>query len=279
MGRKYSQNRYRAVFTPPFKIGAPSMVFGENLLENAHLLTGMVDHIEIVLFYTPTLHNFPSASEIKVLKKLGVDEDVSFSVHLPTFLEIASRNKKKREKSVQMVIDLINFMDELNPLYHILHIPYTSPTLMPVPDLYFTGEHRDKFIDWTQRAMESLETIQLRVGQSNKILVENINYSPIFLECFWKLGLCEFCLDMGHLMLGRESVIKMTKQFMPVTREVHLHGVKGCEEHLSLAVLPEARVSKWVKLLVEASYGGVVNLEVFSEGDLEASISMLGGLF
>ena len=127
--------------------------------------------------------------------------------------------------------------------------------------------------------MESLETIQLRVGQRNKILVENINYSPIFLECFWKLGLCELCLDLGHLMLGRESVTKVTKQFMSVTREVHLHGVKGCQEHLSLAVLPEARVSNWVKLLVEASYGGIVNLEVFSEGDLEASISMLMGFF
>ncbi len=255
------------------------MVFGENLLENAHLLAGRVDHVEIVLFYTPTLHNFPSLDEVKALKKLGADEDVSFSVHLPANLEIASRDRKKREKSVQLTIDLINVMEELNPMYHILHIPYTSPTLMPVPGLYFTSEHRDKFIDWTQRAMGSLETIQLRVGQRNKILVENINYSPIFLECFWKLGLCEFCLDMGHLMLGRESVIKVAKQFISVTREVHLHGVKGCQEHLSLAVLPGARVSKWVKLLVEASYGGVVNLEVFSEGDLEASISMLLGIF
>lgn len=255
------------------------MVFGENLLENAYLLAGMVDHVEIVLFYTPALNNFPSPSEIKALRKLGANEDVSYSVHLPTFLEIASRNRKKREKSVQMIIDLINIMDELNPMYHILHIPYTSPTLTSVPGLYFTGEHRDKFIDWTQRAAQSLEKIQGRTGQNNKLLVENINYSPIFLECFWKMGLCEFCLDMGHLMLGRESVIKVTKQFMPVTREVHLHGVKGCEEHLSLAVLPEALVSKWVKLLVEASYGGVVNLEVFSEGDLEASISMLIGSF
>jgi len=275
LGRKYSQNRSGAALGLPFKIGAPSMVFGENLLENAYFLADMVDHVEIVLFYTPALHNFPSPSEIKVLRKLGANEDVSFSVHLPTFLEIASRSRKKREKSIQMIIDLINFMDELNPLYHILHIPYSTLTLTPVPGLYFTGEHRDKFIDWTQRAMESLETIQLRVGQSNKILVENINYSPIFLESFWKLGLCGFCLDMGHLVLGRENVSEVTKQFMSVIREIHLHGVKGHKEHLSLAVLPEARVSKWVKLLVEASYGGVVNLEVFSERDLEASISML----
>ena len=263
----------------PFKIGAPSMVFGENHLENAHLLAAMVDHVEIVLFYTPTLHNFLSVGEVRALKNLGADEDVSFSVHLPAFLEIASPDRKKREKSVQLAIDLINILDELNPMYHILHIPFSPPTLMPVPGLYFTGQHRDKFIDWSQRAMGSLETIQLRVGQNNKILVENINYSPIFLECFWKLGLCEFCLDMGHLMLGRENVIKVTKQYMSVTKEIHLHGVKGCQEHLSLAVLPETLVSKWLKLLVEAPYRGVVNLEVFSAGDLEASLRMLMGLF
>jgi endonuclease IV len=163
----------------PFKIGAPSMVFGENLLENAYLLAGMVDHIEIVLFYTPTLHNFLSVGEIRALKKLRFDEDMSFSVHLPAFLEIASPDRKKREKSVQLAIDLINIMDELNPMYHILHLPFSPPTLMPVPGQYFTGEHRDKFCDWTQRAVASLETIQARVGQNNQILVENINFNQI----------------------------------------------------------------------------------------------------
>ena len=67
------------------------MVFGENLLENAYLLASMVDHIEIVLFYTPTLDNFLSVGEISALKKLGVEEDMSFSVHLPAFLEMLSR--------------------------------------------------------------------------------------------------------------------------------------------------------------------------------------------
>ena len=254
------------------------MVFGENLLDNAHLLAGRVDHVEIVLFYTPTLHNIPSAGEVKALKNLGADEDVSFSVHLPANLEIASRDRQKREKSVQLAIDLIHIMDELNPMHHVLHIPYNSPTLTPVPGLYFTGEHGDKFIDWTQRAKRSLETIQLRVGQGNKILVENINYSPIFLECFLKPGSCEFCLDLGHLLLGRENVIGVTKKFLSVTREVHLHGVRGFQEHLSLAVLPETQVSEWIRLFAEASFSGVVNLEVFSEADLEASINMLMGL-
>jgi sugar phosphate isomerase/epimerase len=194
-------------------------------------------------------------------------------------LEIASRDRQKREKSIQLATNLINFLDELNPMYHVLHIPYTPPTLTPVPGLYFTGEHRNKFIDWTQRAMDSLETIQSRVGQGNKILVENINYSPMFLERFLKAGSCEFCLDLGHLLLGRENVVEVTKQFLSVTSEVHLHGVRGFQEHLSLAVLTETQVSEWIRVFAEASFSGVVNLEVFSEADLNASMDMLMGLF
>jgi len=93
--KKYFQNRSGAAFELPFKIGAPSMVFGENLLENAYLLADMVDHVEIVLFYTPALHNFPSPSEIKALRKLGANEDVSFSVHLPTFWRYSVRKISK----------------------------------------------------------------------------------------------------------------------------------------------------------------------------------------
>jgi hypothetical protein len=44
----------------PFEIGAPSMVYGEDLLKNARTLADVVDNVEIVLFHTPSLHNIPS---------------------------------------------------------------------------------------------------------------------------------------------------------------------------------------------------------------------------
>lgn len=275
MNKKRPRNRSRDALTPPFKIGAPSIVFGKNLLENVHMLAEMVDHIEILLFHTPELNNFPSRTEIKAVKKMGDNEGLSFSVHLPASLEIASRHREKRQKSVRMVVELINLMNELNPTCHILHIPVTPPTLTAVPGHYLTTKNQDKFDGWAQRAVDSLLTIQSRIGPNNKILVENINYSPIFLEIFWKSGICDLCLDMGHLMLGRESVSETTRQFMSVIKEIHLHGVIEDEEHLSLTVLPEARVSQWVNLLVDADFKGVINLEVFTPEDLETSFGML----
>jgi sugar phosphate isomerase/epimerase len=269
------RNRFRATNTPPFRIGAPSIGFGKDLLENVRRLVGMVDHIEILLFHTPTLHNFPSIGEIKTVKKVGADEGLSFSVHLPASLEIASCHREKRKESVRIAVQLIHLMGELSPTYHILHIPVTPPTLAAVPGQYFTTQNHDRFDGWAQRAMESLLAIQRSIGLLDNILVENINYSPIFLETFWKSGLCDLCLDMGHLMLGREGVRKTTRRFMAVIKEIHLHGVKEDEEHLSLCVLPGARLSQWINLLMDASFRGVINLEVFTPEDLETSLGIL----
>jgi sugar phosphate isomerase/epimerase len=268
-------NRFRADFAPQFRIGAPSIGYGENLVENVSFLAGMVDHVEILLFHTPTLHNFPTRAELKAVQKLGENEGLSFSVHLPTSLEIASRHSEKRSASVGMIVDLINLMHDLNPTGHVLHIPVTTPTLTVVPGQYLTTQNHDKFNGWAQRATDSLLAIQRRTRGLHNILVENINYSPIFLESFWKSGLCDLCLDMGHLLLGREKVSDTTRQFISVVREIHLHGVKNDEEHLSLSVLPEARVASWIDLLVDAEFKGVVNLEVFSPEDLETSLDML----
>jgi sugar phosphate isomerase/epimerase len=270
-----SHNRFRAAFAPPFRIGAPSIVFGKNLLENVDRLAGRVDHIEILLFHTPTLHNFPSPAQIKAVKTMGDGEGLSFSVHLPASLEIAARHREKRQKSVGMVAELINLTNELNPTGHILHIPVTPPTLTAVPGQYFNANDRNRFDGWSQRAMDSLVTIQSRIDASNRILVENINYSPRFLEIFWKSGMCCFCLDMGHLVLGGESVSEIMGHFMPVVKEIHLHGVREDEEHLSLTVLPRARLSRWVNLLLDADFRGIVNLEVFTSEDLQTSLDML----
>ncbi len=123
--------------------------------------------------------------------------------------------------------------------------------------------------------MDSLEELYEALGKNKKILVENINYSPSFLEPFWKNGLCELCLDLGHLILGQEKVADVLKQYLSVTREIHLHGVNGYEEHLSLAVLPTDIVHKWLNYLLKNSFSGLIKLEVFSSTDLEESIRII----
>ncbi len=259
----------------PYKIGASSMVFGGDLLENVRLLAGVVDHIEIILFHTPSLHNIPGRHQIRALKGIREQEDVTFTVHLPDSLEIASSDKSRREESVQLATELCLKLNGLDPGYYVLHIPFTPPTLVPVPGLYFHTANEQDWDGWTKRALESLEMFHDGIGQNNKLLVENINYSPSFLEPFCKEGLSGLCLDIGHLMLGQEDVMEVMRQYLDVTHVIHLHGVKGYEEHLSLSILPKNLVHGWLRHLKRASFQGVIVLEVFSPLDLEESMDIL----
>jgi sugar phosphate isomerase/epimerase len=251
------------------------MVYGKDLLKNVALLAKMLGHIEIVLFYTAELHNIPGASEIEYLKRIGEATHTSYSIHLPAFLEIASRDRKKRKESIQLAVDIITRMSAVHPLHHIIHIPFTIPTLVPEPGVYFSRHQQKQFNDWTMRALNSLKELKEKSGQGTKILVENINYSPLFLEPFLSTELCRLCLDVGHLLLGRENVMDTLKYYLNITDEVHLHGVLDGQEHLSLSVLPAGKVSKWVRFLWQSGYKGIVNLEVFTPADLEESINIM----
>jgi sugar phosphate isomerase/epimerase len=259
----------------PFKIGTTSMVFGDNLINNVDFLADMIDHIEIVLFYTSDLHNIPEAGEINYLKRIGENKNIMYSVHLPACLEVASSDKNIQAHSIQLAGDIIKRMNALNPKHHIIHIPFTAPTLTAEPEVYFSNDAAEQFYSWTPRALNSLQLLKDAAGQGTKILVENINYSPSLLKPLLHNGLCDLCLDVGHLLLGREKVMDALKNYLRVTREIHLHGVVGYEEHLSLAVLPGERISKWIRFLWQSEFNGIVNLEVFTPGDLEESIEIL----
>lgn len=65
------------------------------------------------------------------------------------------------------------------------------------------------------------------------------------------------------------------RKYAQVTREIHLHGVKGNDEHQALSIVPLHRVKGWGKYLDSIRYSGVVNLEVFTLDDLEASVGIL----
>jgi len=264
--------------TSHFRIGAPSLVYGFDLLKNINSLCRMVDHIEIVVFDTPEGDNLPTREELAVLEKMQAETGLTFSVHLPASYEIASADDRTRVTSLKKTIDMIHYFRRLNPTGYILHIPLTTPTLVAEPGCYIQKEHQDNYRDWSQRAVEGLNRIQHDTGLARQLLVENINYSPTFLEPFWQQRLCGFCLDIGHLMLGGESGLQYIDRYFAVIDEIHLHGVVGWEEHLSLNVLPNKRVRTWLDRLTTGTFHGIVNLEVFSPEDLSSSLELLWGL-
>lgn len=262
----------------PFKIGAPSMLYGNSVVVNAQMLANNdngLNFTEILLFHTPTLHNIPTPREILALKEIQNRTRTSYTVHLPASLEIASKNREVRERSIRLIIDIWLKTSILKPEYFILHIPVTPPTLVAVPGQYFKSGSSLPWDDWTSLAMESLKTIQETIGKESELLLENINYSPSFLEPFLKAGYGGFCLDVGHLLLGDENVLEVLEHFRNQIREIHMHGVKGYSEHLSLDVLPRNSVVEWFSSLKRWNFKGIINLEVFSPEDLKTSLQII----
>ena len=255
------------------------MIYDGDMLENVSFLADVVDNIEIVLFHTPTLNNTPDNDDLRLLKKIGEQKNITFTVHLPSSLEIASDNKAIQDKSIRLAIKLCEKTVEINPRHYILHVPFSKPTLGPVPGLYFKSGDQQDWENWTQRSLDALGRILDATGLTDKILVENINYSPCFLEPLWEKGFCKLCLDLGHLMLGQENVIASLEQYLDITKEIHIHGVKGYEEHLSLSVLPENLLHNWIKYLIRSSFKGIMNLEVFSPKDFKTSMEVLISTF
>ena len=265
----------RSGTTRLYRISAPSMIYGFDLEKNIRRLAGHLDHIEIVLFQTPDRHNIPEEKEMNRLETIQHQTGVTYSVHLPSAYEIASEDKSVREVSPNRVIRLVRYFQRLTPTGFILHIPMTPPTLVPEPGCYIHHTALPEYREWSGRAFEGLTIIQNETGLERQLLIENINYSPRFLEPFMQKKLGALCLDIGHLLLGGEPVRPQLERYAEVIDEIHLHGVKGWEEHLALEVLPRRRVRKWVGRLEANGFNGVLNLEVFSPADLFSSLDML----
>jgi sugar phosphate isomerase/epimerase len=256
------------------------MIFGTDLVENVRRLAATVPCVEIVLFKTPDLHNLPSACEIAELRRIAAGEDLRFSVHLPASLEPASPDRRTREQALADGLEICGRLVELGPEHFILHLPFFPPTLAPVPGFYFHDQTpAPAWAGWTSRAVEALEQFRKVLGAPEKLLVENINYSPGFLAPFLKADLCRFCLDIGHLLLGREPVLVHLEQFRPWIREIHLHGVVGYDEHLSLRHVPVHRLDQWLRFLKEQDYRGLITLELFDPPDLWQSLRLLQDRF
>ncbi len=251
------------------------MVYGMDLVQNVESLSRFMDHVEIIIFDTPECHNIPTNHDITRLKEIKSKKNISFSVHLPASLEIASPDGTKKNAAVALASKIVHLCEEISPDYYILHIPVTAPTLTAGLSKYLKNKNRPEFEGWLDRAATGLEKIQAETKLRTRLLVENINYSPKFLMPLWQQGLCGFCLDIGHLLLGNESVLENLDSHLPVIKDIHLHGVVDQREHLALDVLPEDRVKSWIDKLNTSKYTGIVNLEVFSPEDLEISLAVI----
>lgn len=250
----------------PFRIGTTSYIVPDEILPNAHYLSGKVDDIELVLFEVDDgPNNLPDAATIEALTELGREHQLTYTVHLPLDLRLTGEDGEQHV-SLAKAHKVIECTRALDPYAYVLHLDGRE-LLLPAPA---TDSSR-----WNQQAIQSLRLVSAWVGDGTRLAVENLeNYPPHTWDEAVRSAPAGRCIDIGHLWRdGHDPVVFMAER-LHETRVIHIHGIAE-RDHQSLSHVPPAELARVLEYLRQAPYTGVVTIEVFSEEDFLTSLDAI----
>ncbi len=247
----------------PFKIGATSYVYPDDILPNVHKLKDRVNDIELVLFESDNAGNIPTQKDLRELRRISNKRGLTYTVHLPLDINLGSGIDGQRKKSVECARALIERLSVVNPYAYILH-------------LNLPGNARRQLNLWQDMVSDSLkQIIKGRKAMVKNIAIENLSYPFKYIESIIKENNCAVCVDIGHLIAMGLDPLEHCKKYFKIIRVVHLHGVNGRKDHVSLKYLDAGLLKRLIRFLREKAYRGVLTLEVFSQVDFEESMDIL----
>lgn len=245
-----------------FLLGCTSYVFPDEILPNVEQMAPVVDDIELVLFESD-VSNLPDAQTILLLAKLGKQNSCGYTVHFPIDKQAGSPDPDIRMAFAQQVLSIINLTKPLDPNAYILHLEGISQN----PSI-------DQITMWREACHETCKKIVDGYnGDISRIAVETLSYPANLLEEFVKTYGFSYCLDFGHLFLNGSDLGDICEKYLDKTRVVHLHGVKGGKDHVSLAG-SENKIIEAARCHLQR-FSGVVTLEVFNFNDTFTSLEVM----
>ena len=250
----------------PFRIGTTSFVYhlaSGSWLGNVERLAGRVDDVEILLF---ELEGAPGAAELAALAAWKPRAQLTYTVHTPLDVSLASEHAGRRGEAIDRVCRAIELGRPLAPEAYIVHV-YLG-------DREGDTEPVDRGA-WQRRAAASLEAIIARGTPATELCLETLDYEFAYLEpVISDLGL-SVAIDLGHLDRDDREERALLERNLHRTRAIQWHGVEpGGRDHRSLRHYPAGK-ARWVIDVLNERYRGVVTLEVFREADFEESLALI----
>ncbi len=250
----------------PFRIGTTSYILQADILKNSEFLAPLVDDIELVLFESDEISNLPEKKEIEYLVEIGRKFGISYTVHLPLDIYLASSDEEIRKKSISKCMKVINITSCLKPFGYIIH---------------FNSLESDRFRKKGKKIWrEILDTSICEIinsGVDSKLLcVETLDYPFEVIEDILTKRQLSVCLDIGHLLLYGYSWERYLNKFLNQIKIIHLHGNEKGVDHKAISLIDSDFFKKLKENFERFNFREfVLTIEVFSQKDLHLSLETL----
>lgn len=241
----------------PFRLGSTSYVYPDDILPNVRQLAPLVDDVELVLFEVDERNDLPSPTIIAELSALAEAHDLSYTVHLPLDLRLATSDDAWTQPSMDKARRVIQSTRPLDPWAYVIHLDGVE----------ISSDRRPSALaHWRDRAARSLEMLGQETGDPRSLAIENLeNYAPsAFLPLLERMPV-SLCVDVGHFLKSAEATLPYLQAHMERVRVVHVHGSRDGRDHRGLDLLPDGLLGQLLDWLLTADYQGVFTLEVFTK--------------
>jgi len=252
----------------PFQLGTTSYILRDDILPNVHFLKNKVGSVELLLFESDEVSNYPSPSVIQELNTIAADFSLTYTVHLPLHVPLGTRNKSERKKNVEIILRAIDATSALNPHAWDLHLePDEKCYERPIVDLDA----------WQESTLRSLEEIKAAGADPKRIGIEVLEYDYSFVDPIIKQSGFGTCLDIGHVWYRNFDESFFLDTVLPNARHFHLHGFNEERDHKGLNHIPPEQVQRFIDAVAAQpdAANRIVTIEVFSEESFNQSMDVL----
>jgi nicotinate-nucleotide--dimethylbenzimidazole phosphoribosyltransferase len=262
----------------PFPLGTTSYIIPDNIENNLKYLTTLkeIEDIELVFFESKWKDSIPDKDTIKILEETAKKYGISYTVHLPYDVDIASSIEEERLNAIETWSTFINLTKELPIHGYVGHIHLADGLSIDSP-LLMNHDKSENLEDSIHLSDLSLQKILLDTNiDSNLLCIETLEQPfDMLLSLIKKLDL-RVALDVGHLVRFNNYSIDNIKKLLPYTRIIHLHGVNNQKDHQSLVENTDFDLQEFIRILQDFNYSDiVVTIEVFKKAKLLDSIEYL----
>ena len=217
------------------KLGMPSLIELNTIEDNLELCKKLgFDFIELNMNFP---YNMINNINPHYLYKLGIENNIEFTMHMPDDADIGSFYDEVRSGYLKLFIDTIKWSSKANVKLLNMHISKGAFMTMPDKKIYINEKYFDKY---RKNFLESMQIISKEAAMYNiMICIENssnfaLGYVEKLVEESLLLDNIYLTWDVGHDYISNFTDKSVLLRFEDKIKHMHLHDASQNKDHLAL---------------------------------------------